>query len=205
MNKRTVGIIDYGVGNHTSVKQCLLQLGLRCRVSSDPMALNACDLLLLPGVGAFPLARQALQERQLDLFLTEKAAEKKPVLGICLGMQLLTNASYEGGYTRGLGLIPGEVVSLSGKHRWHIGWNTLDQQVRGDPLFRSISGQAFYFNHSFAYQGPEEFQICKTQFGESFGSVIRCGNIVGMQFHPEKSQDAGRVLLRHIVEGLCNA
>jgi glutamine amidotransferase len=203
MTKLTVGIIDYGVGNLTSVKQCFHNLGLRCRVSGDSEVLNACDLLLLPGVGAFPFAMQALLTQKLDQFLVEKASEEKPILGICLGMQLLTNASYEGGYTKGIGLIPGEIIPL-GPRCWHIGWNVLDQ-VSDDPLFQSSNGQAFYFNHSFVYQGPEEFQVCKTHMDESFCSVIRCGNIVGMQFHPEKSQDAGRVLLRHVVEGLCNA
>ena len=203
MTKRTIGIVDCGVGNHASVRQCLYHLGLRCRVSDDPMVLGACDLLLLPGVGAFRLAMQALQAKALDRFLIDQAGRQKPVLGICLGMQLLTEASHEDGYTTGLGLIPGETVPLR-PLRWHIGWNTIEQ-VTEDPLFQHSSGQAFFFNHAYAYQGPEEFKVCQTRSGEAFASVIRRGKIVGVQFHPEKIQDAGHALLRQIVEGLCDA
>ena len=203
MTKLTIGIVDYGVGNHASVRQCLHRLGLRCRVSDDPSVLDACDLLLLPGVGAFRLAMQALQAKALDRFLTYQASQQKPVLGICLGMQLLTEASHEDGYTTGLGLIPGKTVPLKPR-RWHIGWNTVEQ-VTDDPLFQHSSGQAFFFNHSYAYQGPEELQVCKTNSGEAFASVIRRNKIVGVQFHPEKSQGAGHALLRQIVMGLCNA
>jgi glutamine amidotransferase len=203
MTKLTIGIVDYGVGNHASVRQCLHHLGLRCRVSDDPLVLDACDLLLLPGVGAFRLAMQALQTRSLDRFVTDQARQQKPILGICLGMQLLTEASHENGYTTGLGLIPGETIPL-GPLRWHIGWNTVEQ-VREDPLFQHGSSEAFFFNHSYVYQGPEEFQVCKTRSGDAFASIIRREKVVGVQFHPEKSQDAGHVLLRQIVVGLCDA
>ena len=203
MTKLTVGIVDYGVGNHASVRQCLHHLGLRCRVSDDPSVLDACDLILLPGVGAFRLAMQALQARSLDRFVADQAGRHKPILGICLGMQLLTEASYEDGYTTGLGLVPGETVPL-GPPRWHIGWNTVEQ-VREDPLFRHGSDEAFFFNHSYVYHGPEEFQICKTYSSDAFASIIRRNKIVGVQFHPEKSQEAGHALLRQIVVGLCDA
>ena len=203
MTKRTIGIVDYGVGNHASVRQCLHRLGLRCRVTDDLLVLDGCDLLLLPGVGAFRLAMQSLQAKALDRFLIDQASRQKPIVGICLGMQLLTEASHEDGFTTGLGLIPGMAVPLL-PLRWHIGWNTVEQ-VREDPLFQDNTGQEFYFNHSYVYQGPEEFQVCRTHWGNAFASVIRRNKIVGTQFHPEKSQKAGHTFLREIVDGLCDA
>lgn len=201
MSKLTVGIVDYGVGNHASVRHALYRLEIRCRVSDDPAVLQACDLLLLPGVGAFRRAMQALIEKHLDGFVVEQAARRKPVLGICLGMQLLTEASHEDGYTPGLRLIPGEVVPLQ---RWHIGWNTIEPSAQ-DALFEGVRGHAFFFNHSYAYTGPQQFHICRTPLGDTFVSAIRHENVLGVQFHPEKSQQAGHALLRHIVTGMCDA
>lgn len=204
MTKLTVGIVDYGVGNHNSVRHTLNFLGLRCHVSNDHMTLKACDLLLLPGVGAFRPAMQVLQARGLDHFLTEQVAHQKPVLGICLGMQLLGRSSSENGRTTGLGFIPGDVVPL-GIGRWHIGWNSTTLQ-KADPLFEVAHSQDFYFNHSYAYQSLEDFVVCTTTFGETqFASVVRAGKVAGMQFHPEKSQRAGHVLLQSVIERLCNA
>jgi glutamine amidotransferase len=127
-----------------SVRQSLHEIGLRCRVSSEPAILGACGLLLLPGVGAFRPAIEAVRERNLDEFLSQQVSHGVPVLGICLGMQLLADISDEDGPTAGLGLIPGRVVSLPAP-RWHTGWNTIEQ-VTDDPLFSSSHGQAFFFN-----------------------------------------------------------
>jgi glutamine amidotransferase len=203
VSKLTVGIVDYGVGNHASVRHALHDVGLRCRISDDRAVLDACDLLLLPGVGAFRPAIEALRARSLDRYLLEQADRQRPILGICLGMELLADASYEDGFERGLGLIPGSVLPLGPPH-WHIGWNTIDQ-VQSDPLFGGSNGQAFYFNHSYAYQGASEYEVCRSTAGEPFTSVIRRGATVGVQFHPEKSQSAGRALLRCLVPGLCRA
>jgi imidazole glycerol-phosphate synthase subunit HisH len=203
VSKITVGIVDYGVGNHASVRHALNDLGLRCRTSAEPSVLDACHMLLLPGVGAFRPAIEALRARSLDRYLIEQASRGRPLLGICLGMQLLAQASHEDGFTHGLGLVPGEVVGLPPPH-WHIGWNTIEQ-VRADPLFASSDGQAFYFNHSYAYRGPIELQVCRSVAGEEFASAIHRDRIVGVQFHPEKSQAAGRALLRQLIGGLCDA
>lgn len=203
MNKVTVGIVDYGVGNHASVRHALNELGWRCRISDEAAVLDPCDVLLLPGVGAFRPAIEAIRARSLDSYLLERAQRNRPLLGICLGMQLLAQASHEDGFTRGLGLVPGEVVALPAPH-WHIGWNTIEQ-VQMDPLFHPSDGQAFFFNHSYAYRGPIEHQVCRTFVGKEFASAIRSGRIVGVQFHPEKSQAAGRTLLRHLIIGLCDA
>jgi glutamine amidotransferase len=204
VTKLTVGIIDYGVGNHNSVRNTLTYLGMRCRVSDDRTLLSACDLLLLPGVGAFRPAMQALESKGLNRFLADQAVHQKPILGICLGMQLLGKSSSEHGRNAGLGLIPADVVAL-GIGCWHIGWNTVTLQ-KPDPLFEVAQNQDFYFNHSHAYQALDEFSVCTTSFGDTrFASVVRAGKVAGLQFHPEKSQRAGHALLRSVIEGLCDA
>lgn len=203
MKRRTIGIVDYGVGNHTSVWRSLHELGYRCRISHDPEVLDGTRLLVLPGVGAFPSAMSALHARGLVPYLTERARSGHPIIGICLGMQLLCEASHENGLTAGIALIPGQIVPLA-QPRWHIGWNTIDV-TRPDPIFSRSDGQSFYFNHSYIYQGPPEYAVAVTRVGPSFPSIIRKANTVGIQFHPEKSQAAGRQLLHDVIEGLCNA
>lgn len=203
MNYITVGIVDYGMGNHASVIHSLRDLGFRVRTSAEIDVLNGVDVLIIPGVGAFPAAMQALHQRELVGYLQEQARKQRPILGICLGMQLLTSASHEYGYTTGLNLIPGEIVALSGA-KWHISWNTVEC-IKPDPLFQVSDGQTFYFNHSFCYQGPTEYQACITRHPEPFASIIRSNSIVGIQFHPEKSQAAGKVLLKNLITGLLYA
>lgn len=199
----TVGIVDYGMGNHASVVQSLRELGFRVRVSAEIDILNGTDILLLPGVGAFPAAMQTLHQRNLVGYLQEQSRAQRPILGICLGMQLLASASYEHEYTVGLDLIPGEIVAFV-DHGWHIGWNTLEC-TQHDPFFQPSDGQAFYFNHSFHYRGPAEYQMAMTRHSDTFAAVIRCGSVVGIQFHPEKSQTAGKVLLKNLIMGLTHA
>lgn len=206
MSRITVGIVDYGLGNHASVLNSLRSLGYRCFVSEDVEVLNQADMLLLPGVGAFPAAMTALHMRGLDVYLQGQARERRPIMGICLGMQLMAEASYEHSLTAGLGLIPGEVVSLSsiGQLQWHIGWNTLEL-IKDDPLLALSDGQSFYFNHSYVYQGPPEYQVCVVRQSSAFPVVIRKGKVLGLQFHPEKSQGPGHQLLKNVIEGLCRA
>lgn len=203
MKQITIGIVDYGMGNHASVIHGLRDLGFRVRVSDVPEVLDASDLLVLPGVGAFPAAMQALHRRGLVSYLQLQAREQRPIVGICLGMQLLTSASHEFQYTAGLDLIPGEVVPLTGA-KWHIGWNTLEC-VNTNPLIQPSDGKDFYFNHSFCYQGPKEYQVGLSRHPGPFASVIQRGHSVGVQFHPEKSQAAGRALLKNIISGLTHA
>ncbi len=203
MSYKTVGIIDYGMGNHASVVHSLRDLGFRVRVSAEINILNETDVLLLPGVGAFPAAMQALHQRNLVAYLKDQAQIQRPILGICLGMQLLASASYEHQYTVGLNLIPGEVVVFA-HHGWQIGWNTLEC-IQYDPLIQPSNGEAFYFNHSFYYKGPIEYQLATAWHQSAFAAIIRRGSVVGMQFHPEKSQAAGKVLLKNLIMGLTNA
>lgn len=199
----TVGLIDYGMGNHASVTHSLHKLGMRVCVSDELEALDATDVLLLPGVGAFPAAMQELHRRGLVGYLKEQARTQRPIIGICLGMQLLASSSLEYDHTAGLDLVPGEIVPFADGGR-HIGWNKLEV-VKPDPLLKSSCGEDFYFNHSFHFRGPEEFQFARSRHAISFASIIRRGNVVGLQFHPEKSQLSGRNLLRDLINGLVNA
>lgn len=201
MTRRTIGIVDYGVGNHASVWRTLHCLGYRCRVTSDPTVLSESDLLVLPGVGAFGAAMAGLHRHNLTEYLRSQSRADKPIVGLCLGMQLLADASYEHSLTAGLGLIPGEVVPFD-QARWHIGWNTIEVKTE-DTLFRPADGQSMYFNHSHIFNAAEEYRACVSRLITPFPVGVRRGNTVGLQFHPEKSQAAGRLLLRNIIEGLC--
>ena len=203
MKNITIGIVDYGLGNHASVTHSLRDIGFRVRVSRVPEQLDNVDALILPGVGAFPSAMEALYERGLVTYLQEQARIQRPLIGICLGMQLLTSVSYEHKHTVGLDLIPGEVIPFS-EHDEHIGWNTLECS-KNDSLLTLSDGEAFYFNHSFYYQGPKEYQIATARHPSVFSAAIRRGSVVGLQFHPEKSQAAGQVLLKNVITGLVNA
>jgi glutamine amidotransferase len=191
------------MGNHASVVHSLRDLGLRVRVTDNAADLDLADILVLPGVGAFPVAMANLHERRLVGYLQEQARQGRPLIGICLGMQLLASASYEHEYTVGLNLIPGDIVPFT-DHGVHIGWNTLEFTQHG-PLWSSSDGEAFYFNHSFCYQGPAEYQVAATRHSSAFSSVIQRGSVVGLQFHPEKSQSAGKDLLRNLIAGLIHA
>ena len=190
------------MGNHASVTHALRDIGFRVRISSDVGVLNEVDVLLLPGVGAFPAAMKALHERGLVTYLQRQAREHRPIIGICLGMQLLASGSHELQYTLGLDLVPGEVIPLEDP-KWHIGWNTIEC-VQNDALLMPSDGQAVYFNHSFSYRGPSEYLVAISCHPTRLTSVIRRGNVVGLQFHPEKSQSAGREMLGNLIDGLCN-
>ena len=203
MSRKTIGILDYGVSNLASVWRALHALDYRCRVSRDPAVLNETDLLILPGVGAFPAAMEQLHQHDLVEYIRGQARLGKPLLGICLGMQLLADVSTEHRTTAGLGLIPGEVKRMP-NGRWHIGWNSIEL-VSNDRLLAPSDGQSVYFNHSFVFDVPQEYQVCVARLEQPFAAVVRRGNIVGVQFHPEKSQIAGRRMLSNLIEGLCLA
>lgn len=203
MRALTIGLVDYGMGNHGSVLNALHALGFRVRLSDSIEILSDTDLLLLPGVGAFPKAMDELHKRGLVEYLRKWAREQQPIIGICLGMQLLASASYEHCYTAGLDLIPGEITPLTDA-KWHIGWNTIEC-LHEDAMFLPSDAQAFYFNHSFSYQGPKEYQAALSRNPGALVSAIKRGKVIGLQFHPEKSQSAGRDLLRNVIMELCNA
>jgi len=203
VNKITVGIVDYKMGNHASVLYCLKDLGFRVRVSDNHKVLDNVDLLLLPGVGAFPSAMAALEERGLVAYLRRQAHIDRPIIGICLGMQLLADASYEYQYTEGLGLIPGEVVPLK-EPKWHIGWNALEC-MPGCSILNTVSDKAFYFNHSYVFQCQSAHQLCTTHHQKRFPAIVRKDSVIGLQFHPEKSQAPGRELIYQLITECCHA
>ncbi len=203
MTKLKVGIIDYGIGNLSSIKGILSKLGFSFIISSDHLALKESDLILLPGVGAFKPAMESIKQNGLDNFIYEMVNNQKPIIGICLGMQLLGRSSNEGGYHEGLNLISEDVFHFE-DHSCHIGWNDTII-VRKDNLFDITSDCELYFNHSYAFKSNLENTVAETEYKkQKFSSIIRKGKIVGLQFHPEKSQTSGLILLKNIILGLCN-
>ena len=199
-------IVDYGVGNLFSLQSSLRFLGLETEVTGRAERLRAADRIILPGVGAFGDARAKLDETGLVPVLLEEA-ERKPLLGICLGMQLLFDRSFEYGQHPGLGLIPGEVAPLAedlGDKTLkipHMGWNSLEI-VRDDPLFRYFRpGEYVYYVHSFYARRCPESTLGVSRYGSlAVTGAVRRGNVWGLQFHPEKSGDAGLRLLRAFAE-----
>ena len=197
-----LAIVDYGVGNLFSLTSSLRSLGLETEVTGDAARLRAADRIILPGVGAFGDARAKLDETGLVPVLLEEAG-RKPLLGICLGMQLLFDRSFEYGEHPGLGLIPGEVAylgeDLTDKTLKipHLGWNSLEV-VRDDPLFRYFeTGEYVYYVHSFYAKNCAASTLGTSQYGNvSVTGAVRQGNAWGVQFHPEKSGDAGLRLLK---------
>lgn len=199
----SIAIVDYGMGNQASVVNTLRSLGYRVKLADSPAGLDDSQLLVLPGVGAFPAAMKALKERGLVDYLRQQGQQGRPILGICLGMQLLAEASHEHGQTAGLGLIPGEFVPFE-REGWHIGWNTI-ACAPGADLVRRLDGEAFYFNHSFHYRGPDQFQLARAGEPRPCAAIIQVAKVVGVQFHPEKSQAPGRLLLQDLINGLTDA
>lgn len=203
MRSVTIGLVDYDVGNLTSVRQAIEALNYKCKTSDNPSVLEAADCLILPGVGAFPHAMGSLVAKGLDEFIRVQAKKGKPVLGICLGMQLLADSSVEITPTQGLGLIPGNVVSLPDA-QWHIGWNSIEATSQ-DSFLQSVDGASVYFNHSFIFDAEPKYQVGVTSVGQGdvkFPIAVQRDNVVGLQFHPEKSQKVGRHLLANLIESL---
>ena len=198
-----IAIVDYGVGNLYSLVSSLHHLGLAAEITGKAEDLCAADRIVLPGVGAFGDARAKLDATGLVPVLLEEA-EKKPFLGICLGMQLLFDRSFEYGEHPGLGLVPGEVADLredlSDKTLKgpHMGWNSLEFQKKDDPLLRDVSdGEYVYYVHSFYARRCAESTAAVSRYGNvAVTGVVRRGNVWGTQFHPEKSGDTGLRILK---------
>ena len=204
MNLKSIGIIDYGLGNLASVKNSLKKIGYRVKVSKNIEVLNKVDMLVLPGVGAFPKAMNLLDEYNLIKFIQSKSKKDFPILGICLGMQLLAKSSMEQGHnTPGLGLISGEVVPFK-ENITHVGWNKLEI-LKDNDLSKKFNSHSMYFNHSYYLSNSKDTIITKTRYNEIFPSMITKRNIIGVQFHPEKSQALGTDLLKLIIERLIGA
>lgn len=200
-----IGIVDYGMGNRRSVQKALEHVGAEVVMSAQPRLLRDCAGLLIPGVGAFPQAMANLRSLGLVEPLQALAGEGMPILGICLGMQLLFEASEELVPTAGLGLIAGQVRRLGTDLRLpHIGWNEVCFE-RSSPLTEGLppSGSAFYHVHSLAARPEhEEDVVGRTEYGERFATIVQRAGVAGVQFHPEKSSAHGLRLLANFVS-LC--
>jgi len=195
-----IAILDYGMGNLRSVEKGLQRVGADAVRTRDPEVASAADGLVVPGVGAFPEAMLRIRELELDDLIARRAAEGTPILGICLGMQLLFDSTTEHGGAPGLGLLPGPVEPLraSGLKVPHIGWEAVRWR-RESPLVRGIGdGEPFYFVHSFVARPASAEDVLGTaEYGESFAAVVERPPVWGAQFHPEKSSTAGLRLLEN--------
>ena len=198
----SVAIIDYGVGNLRSVEKAFAATGCEASISSDESFLRRAEKLVLPGVGAFAACMRALQERGFDRLVRERASAGTPLLGVCVGMQLLFEESEEFGATRGLGLLKGRVRKFDGDLVVpQVGWNRIHQK-QPHVLFEGIANGSFcYFVHSFYCEAKDEAVVAgETEYGRRYASVIAEGNVCGVQFHPEKSQDVGLRMLKNFAE-----
>ena len=197
-----IGIIDYGVGNLFSLRSSFAAIGAEAFVSGDPAELSKADRLILPGVGAFGDAAQKLRDSGLDVFVKEQAVSGKPLMGICLGMQLLFEKSYEYGEHEGLGLLKGQVVGMSGRLPAdqkipHMGWNALELTK---PAKLLENGSYVYFVHSFYAENCADSITAITDYGIPITAAVEKDNIFGCQFHPEKSGNVGLAILKKFCE-----
>lgn len=199
-----ITIIDYGMGNLRSVQKAIEHVGADAKITSAPKEIAAADKLILPGVGAFRDAIQALNDHNLVEVIRSSTRNGRPFLGICLGLQLLMELSYEDGEFEGLSIVPGKVRRFEVADNLkipHMGWNQAARSDPDNPLFASVAADAwFYFVHSY-YVDPEDesWIAAKTDYGGEFVSAVRHENVFATQFHPEKSQSAGLQLLTNFV------
>ncbi|QOV13233.1 imidazole glycerol phosphate synthase subunit HisH [Viridibacillus arvi] len=208
-----IGIIDYGMGNLFSVEQAIKRLGFEVLVSADKEELFATDALILPGVGAFKDAMKRLQETNLDLLINEVEKSNKPLLGICLGMQLLFQESSENGCGKGLGIFNGKIERFAGINDAgiayrvpHMGWNELQFAQHPEWLQKNeMTGDHFvYFVHSYFATNIDQAELVAfAHYGnEQVPGIVQKGSITGMQFHPEKSSEFGVLLLKQWLDGV---
>ena len=201
-----IAIVDYGVGNLFSLNCSLQSVGAETVITADEAVLRSADKILLPGVGAFEDAAKKLRESGLAPLLKELAVAGKPLLGICLGMQMLFDRSFEYGEHEGLGLIPGNVKPIRdvipADHKVpHIGWNALDMKMADHPLMKYTKpGDCVYFVHSFYAAKCEDSTIAVSEYGIDVTAAVARGNVMGCQFHPEKSGRVGLDILKAFCE-----
>lgn len=203
-----IAVVDYGVGNLFSLKSSLAAIGAQSVVSGDEGVIRSADKILLPGVGAFEDAANKLRACGLDKVICEEAAKGKPILGICLGMQMLFEKSFEYGEHKGLGLIRGEVRPIAevipeGLKIPHIGWNALNfpKNKAKNEIFKYLDeGDFVYFVHSYYGANCEESVIATSEYGAPLTAAVASGNVYGCQFHPEKSGEVGLRILKAFCE-----
>ena len=201
-----IAVIDYGIGNLFSLKSSFLKIGEEAVVTSDASVIEAADRIILPGVGAFEDAARKLRAGGLDKVVLAETQKGKPLMGICLGMQMLFERSYEYGVHEGLGLIKGEVRPMSGVIPAelkipHMGWNRLKLVGEKDSIFKYVNeGDSVYFVHSFYGADCDDALIATAEYGIDITAAVRKGNVWGCQFHPEKSGNVGLSILKAFCE-----
>ncbi len=200
-----IGIVDYGVGNLFSLKSSLNSLNVDCSITADKDKLASCDGIILPGVGAFEDAVNKLKNNGLDIFVKDFVKGGRKILGICLGMQLLFDKSFEYGEHKGLGLIPGDVIPLvnrigKGYKIPHMGWNSLDIRKSDGILSKINNGDYVYYVHSYYAETDAKYITATSEYGKiDVTASVQSGNVYGTQFHPEKSGKVGLEILEQFV------
>lgn len=201
-----IGIVDYGMGNLFSVSKALERLGVNYFISDQVTELEKADGIILPGVGSFNDAMKLLTDKGLDVFLKSYTSKGGYLLGICLGMQLLFEESDENGYSKGLSLLPGKIVRFTGtssvgeKYKVpHMGWNKLSFHSK-HPILINCDEDHVYFVHSYYLQSDEDVNIATADYYQTVPAIVGKENVIGMQFHPEKSSELGMHLLRNYLQ-----
>ena len=200
-----IAVVDYGVGNLFSLCCSLERIGANAKVTSNPEEIRGAEKIILPGVGAFADAAKKLRDSGLDKVILEQAARGKEIMGICLGMQLLFEKSYEFGEHTGLGLLKGSVIPMEGTLPAelkipHIGWNALHFTKESKLLKYIKEGDCVYFVHSFYVDPSAESVVASAEYGKFVTAAVQKGNVMGCQFHPEKSGEVGLAILRAFCE-----
>jgi len=200
-----IAVVDYGIGNLGSVTKGFRRAGAEVELSGDPELLRRAEALVLPGDGAFAAAMAEIESRGLALVLREAIERGTPLLGICIGMQLLFEESEEHGHHRGLGILPGRVRRFEGDLPVpHMGWNTLRAR-RPHPVLDGVEdGAHVYFVHSYYCDAPADVVIAASDYGREFPAIVGRGNVLGLQFHPEKSQAVGLRLAANFVRSVAS-
>jgi glutamine amidotransferase len=202
-DRRVIAIVDYGIGNLGSVTKAFRRAGAECVLSGDPGLLRSAEGLVLPGDGAFGASMDELRSRGLLPLLERAAADDTPLIGICIGMQLLFQESEEHGHHRGLGLLPGRVRRFHGALPVpHMGWNRLHGRREHPVLAGVAEGSHVYFVHSYWCEAAAEDVIATSDYGVEFPAIVGRGSLIGLQFHPEKSQAVGVRLVENLVRAV---
>lgn len=197
-------LVDYDAGNLRSISKAFEKIGVTPKISGDAADILAADGLILPGVGAFPKAMKTLEEKGLIEPIKTAVKKGTPLLGVCLGMQLLFEQSEEHGLTKGLGLIPGEVKPLPALPHLavpHMGWNQLELQ-QADPFVANLAGEYVYYVHSYYVDCPKDYILATSHYGVEVPGIVRKDRVYGTQFHPEKSSAIGQEILKAFVKGI---
>ena len=198
MIRKTFAILDYGVGNYNSIAGIISRIGHIPIITSNKIDIKKSNYIILPGVGTYPESKNKLRKNKLLNLIIQQSKIGKPILGICLGMQLLATISEEIKLTKGLNIIPGKIIKNKFNHH-HIGWNKLIF-LNKKSYFKSLDKKEFYFQHNYSFCGSKKYiSAYSIEKNIEIPSIIQNGNIVGVQFHPEKSQESGLIFFKEFI------